>query len=106
MLIEYIILAIFVLSLGGALFILARKIPVLNSFPQNGSAGIRKHQIILDAEHNIKEIFIGFEKQIYLHKLLSWVKVMTLKIETKVDYYLHNIRKKSQQVDKKINEKK
>ena len=46
------------------------------------------------------KIFLFFEKQIFLHKLLSWVKVMTLKIETRVDHPLHKIRKKAQEVDK------
>ena len=85
---------------------MARKIPVLNSLPQNGSTGIRKHQIILNIENKIKDILVFFEKQIFLHKFLSWVKVMTLKIETRVDVLLHKIRKKAQQVDKEINEKK
>ena len=67
---------------------------------------IKKHQIILDIENNIKEILISFEKQILLHKFLSWVKVMTLKAETKIDSSLHKIRKKAQQIDKEIKEKK
>jgi len=106
MIVELTISIIFILSLGGTLFILARKIPVLNSLPQNGTTGIKKHQIILDTENKIKEILISFEKQILLHKFLSWVKVMTLKIETRVDMMLHIIRKKAQQIDKDISEKK
>jgi hypothetical protein len=106
MLIETIVLIIFVCSLGGVLFILARKTPVLNSLPRNGSTGIRKHQIILNAENKIKSIFVFFEKQIFWHKFLSWVKVMTLKIETRIDVLLHKIRKKAQQIDKKNSDKK
>jgi len=92
MIIETIILAIFVCSFGGVLFVLARKIPVLSNLPQNGTTGIKKHHYILETEQKIKAFFNFFEKQIYLHKLLSWVKVMTLKIETKVDKLLHKIR--------------
>lgn len=106
MLVESIILAIFVVSLGGVLLILSRKLPVLNALPQNGTTGIKKHQIILEAENKIKDFITFFEKQIFLHKLLSWIKVMTLKIETKVDHLLHNIRKKAQEVDKNLEEKK
>lgn len=95
MAIELIILTIFFCSLVGALLILASKIQVLNSLPQNGTTGIRKHQIILDFETKVKEVFIFFEKQIFLHKLLSWVKVITLRIETLVDRLLHNIRQKN-----------
>lgn len=104
--VEFIALIIFVLSLGGVLFILARKIPVLNTLPQNGDIGIKKHQIILDVENKIKEILISLEKQVFLHKLLSWIKVMTLRVETKIDSLLHKIRKKAQKVDKELNGKK
>ena len=104
--IEFIFSIIFIISLGGILFILARKIPALITLPQNGRTGIKKHRIILDAEEKIKEFLIYFEKQILLHKLLSWVKVMTLKIETKVDHLLHSIRKKAQEVDKNLKDKK
>jgi len=106
MLIDSIILVIFICSLGGVLLILARKVPVLNSLPQNGTTGIRKHQIILDIENRFKEILISFEKQIFFHKFLSWVKIMTLKIETRVDIMLHKIRKKEQQIDEDLKEKK
>ncbi|MCX6719510.1 MAG: hypothetical protein NTV36_00120 [Candidatus Staskawiczbacteria bacterium] len=92
---ELIFFIIFILSLGGILLILARKIPVLNSLPQNGTTGIKKHHYILEAEQKLKDIFVFFEKQIYLHKLLSWIKVLTLKIETRVDKSLHKIRSKS-----------
>ena len=104
--IEFIIGIIFIVSFGGALFILARKIPVLTALPQNGSTGIKKYQIISNTENKIKNILVSFEKQIYLHKFLSFVKVMTLKIETKVDSSLRELRKKAQQVDKELKEKK
>ena len=106
MIVEYIILALFVFSFGGAVFILARKIPVLNNLPQNGTTGLRKHYYILEVEQRIKNVFNFFEKQIYLHKILSWVKIITLKTEVKVDNLLHSIRKKAQQVDKNLEDKK
>jgi hypothetical protein len=97
MLVESIVLAIFVVSFGGILLILVRKMPVLNKLPQNGTTGIKEHKIFLSIENKIKNIFVFFEKQIFFHKFLSWVKVMTLKIETRVDHLLHKIRKKNQQ---------
>jgi len=106
MIIESIFLIIFLCSLGGILFIIIKKLPVLSSLPNHGTTGIKKHRIILDVENKIKDIQIYFEKQIFLHKLLSWVKIMTLKVETKVDYFLHRIRKNAQQVEKKHNRKK
>jgi hypothetical protein len=106
MIIEFIISAILICSLGGALFILYRKLPVLNSLPQNGTTGIREHHVILNIENKIKAIFIYFEKQIILHKVLSWTKVLTLKIETKVDHLLHGIRAKAKKIDQERKEKK
>lgn len=95
--VELIVTIIFLASLFGVAAILIRKIPVLNSLPQNGSSGIKEHKIILGIENKIKEVLVFFEKQIFFHKFLSWVKVMTLKIETKVDHLLHKIRKKNQE---------
>lgn len=106
MLIESIVLAIFVCSFGGILLILIRKMPVLVKLPQNGKIGIRDHHVILNIENRIKEVFVSFKKQIFLHKFLSWVKVMTLKVEIKTDHLLHGIRKKAQKIDKELKDKK
>jgi len=102
---ELIISIIFIISLGGVLFILAKKIPVLNTLPQKGSTGIKKHKIILDVENWAKSILLALEKKIWLHKLLSWVKIMTLKLETRIDHLLHKLRKKAQEVDKELKKK-
>ncbi|MEK7562101.1 MAG: hypothetical protein AAB509_00270 [Patescibacteria group bacterium] len=103
---EFIVSIIFVVSFGGLLLILARKIPALVTMPQNGKTGIKKHRIILDVENKIKEILVYFEKQIYLHKLLSFIKIMILKAEVQVDHLLHKIRKKVQKIDKELKDKK
>ena len=104
--IELIVLIVFICSFGGALFILARKIPALNLTPYTGTHEIKKHHIILNLENKLKEILVSFEKQIVLHKLLSLVKVMTLKIETRIDVHLHKIRNKAQQISKEAKDKK
>ena len=64
--VEIIFFIIFILSLGGILFILVRKIPVLTTLPQNGTTGIKKHQTILEMEEKIKKFLIYVEKQIFL----------------------------------------
>ncbi len=97
---------IFLVSFLVIVFILYRKIPVLIELPRNGNMGLRNHQIIAEIEDKIKEIQTVLKKQILLHKFLSWVKIMTLKIETKIDHSLHSIRKKAQEVDKSIKNKK
>jgi len=106
MIIESIVLVIFTISFGGVLLILIRKAPVLVELPQNGKIGIRDHHVILNIENKIKDIFVSFEKQILFHKFLSWVKVMTLKVEVKVDHLLHSIRRKAQNIDNNIKDKK
>ncbi|MCX6721144.1 MAG: hypothetical protein NT026_00865 [Candidatus Staskawiczbacteria bacterium] len=96
--VELIVTIIFVLSFVGVLLILVRKIPALNTLPQNGSMGIKNHHFIAGIENRFKGVLAAFENQIYLHKLLSWVKVMTLKVETKVDHLLRKIRQKNKPV--------
>ena len=103
---EFVVSIIFVLSLGGVSLILVKKIPKLSSLPYDGSTGIKKHRIILNIEERLKRAMAYVENQIFWHKLLSWVKVMTLRIETRVDTLLHKIRKKAQLADKDKNGKK
>lgn len=103
---ELIFLAIFIVSLAGILLILYRKIPVLVELPKNGSHGIPKIKFISEIGDKTKNIHTLFSKQIILHKFLSWVKVMTLKTETKIDAYLHKIRKKAQKIDRELKDKK
>lgn len=95
MIIESIILAIFVLSFGGVIYILVKKMPEVSLLPQNQGVGIREHKIFLGFENRLKGFINFFQKQIFFHKLLSWVKVITLKIEVRVDKMLHKIRKKN-----------
>ena len=73
---ELIAFIILICSFVGVLVILARKIPVLNELPQTGSAGIRDHHFVLNLEERLKAVITFFEKQIFLHKFLSWVKTI------------------------------
>jgi hypothetical protein len=100
--IEFIITIIFVISLGGILFMLARKIPVLVDLPQNGGAKkSEKHHLVIEIESRIKKISTFFEKQIFLHKFLLWTKIMIGRIETKIDSLLRKVRHRAQEVNKK-----
>lgn len=93
---ESIIAIIFVVSLLGVIFVLYRKLPALSSLPKNGTTGIKEHHYFLQIEKKVKEFFLFFEKQILLHKLLSFLKVAILKVETKIDNWLHRVRKNAQ----------
>jgi len=97
---ELTIAIIFFVSLAGVLFVLYRKLPVLSSLPKNGTTGIKEHHYFLHVEKKVKDLFLFFEKQILLHKALSFVKIMVLKAETKIDHLLHKIRKNAQKIDK------
>jgi len=95
MIVESIFLGILIISLGGVIFILNRKIPELISLPQNGGFNIKEYKIISSLENKLKSISVFFEKQIFLHKILSLIKVLILKIETRIDHLLHKIRQKN-----------
>jgi hypothetical protein len=104
---ELIALIIFVVSTLGLIAMLYSKVPQLVKLPQNGSIGFKKHDFLVRIENKIKDThFHLFEKQMLLHKILSYAKVYALRIERKIDGYLHQIRKNSQQLDKKSKEKK
>ncbi len=103
--IQLIVIIIFLGSISGIVFILYRKTPSLAKLPKNGHHGLSKGKLILGIEDKIKDIYSLFKKQIILHKFLSWVKVMILKTEAKIDTLLHIIRKKAQQIDKETNGK-
>ena len=105
--VQLIVFIIFILSTLGIFLILFRKTPLLVNLPKNGHHGIKKPKIVLIIERKIKDThFHFFQKQMLLHKLLSWMKVVALKLETKIDHILHGIRKKAQEMDKEIKRKK
>ena len=98
---------IFIISVLGIVFVVLKKAPVLVGLPKNGHHGFKKPEIITKIQKKIKaQYFHFFEKQMFLHKLLSWVKIAALKIETKVDALLHGIRKKAQELDREVRKKK
>ena len=104
---QLIALIIFIVSLAELIFILWKKIPVLVQLPQNGHHGFKKSESIANIEKKIKDTYFHlFSKQMLLHKVLSFVKITTLKLETKIDELLHGIRKRAQELDKKVKNKK
>ncbi len=104
--VQLIALIILIISTSVVVFILYKKIPVLVQLPQNGHHGLKKPEFISKIERKIKDKhFHFFEKQMLLHKLLSFTKVWILKIETKIDKILYGVRKKAQELDKKNGKK-
>ena len=90
--VELISIIILIVSLAGIAVILYRKIPILVELPEVVEKPPREN-IFLVINKKIKEVF---PKQIVLQKILSWIKILTLKIETKIDKLLHIVRKKAQ----------
>jgi hypothetical protein len=93
---ELIVLVIFVISVGGVLFILIRKISALNMLPQNGASGIKNHKFITEIEKRFKKVSTFLKRKFSLHKILSWTKIITLKIEVLIDHWLHKARRNAQ----------
>lgn len=105
--VQLIAFLIFLLSLVAIAVILYKKIPVLVQLPQNGHHGFKKHHLIEKAEKNVKDFHFNlFHKKTYLHKLLSKMRVLILKLERKIGETLHVIRKNAQELDKKNGKKK
>ena len=100
--VQLIAFIIFLLSALVVAFMLFRKIPVLIELPKNGHHGIKKPELVANAENKVKDFYFHFfEKQILLQKILSFAKVSILKIENKIDILLHGVRKKNQEATKK-----
>ncbi len=105
--IQLIALIIFLISVSVVSFIICKKIPSLVALPYNGQVGFKKPEFISRLEKIIKDNHCHFfKKQMLLHKLLSMIKVWVLKIERNVDILLHGIRKKAQEVDRELKDKK
>ncbi len=96
----------FIIFLGSVLsiaFILFKKAPVLAGLPKNGHHGFKKPELVDKIHKKTKAWhFHFFEKQMLLHKLLSWTKIVTLKMERWLDHLLSGIRKKAQELDKQV----
>ena len=98
--IELIVLIIFLLSLGGIIFIMYKKLPILLQMPET-QEGFQKEKFSKKFQERIKG-FISFDKLIVL-RFLSKVRVYVLKIEKYIDSYLQRTRRniiKKQQEDK------
>jgi len=103
---ELIVTIILILSILGIVFISFRKMSDLVKLPQNDQGAFFGGVATSKIQNKIDAIFLVFRRQIFLHKFLSWVKVMTMKIEVKIDNLLHGIRKKAQKIDKELKDKK
>ena len=71
MFIDSIVVGIFIVSFGGVLVMLVRKIPALNALPFHGTSGIKKHKIVSGVENKIKNVpspFASFEIRYFTYQ--------------------------------------
>ena len=85
--------------------ILFRKIPDLVKLPEV-SEGIRE-PLVLEIKKGIKNLpgVRGFSYELYLQKLLSKFRILTLKTDSKTSKWLEKLRQKSNQKNNHNNDK-
>ena len=98
---ELILLTVLLASLAGLLIIVVKKIPALSNLPATSNP---RDPLILRMRSQIKNLpgADTFDYEVYLQKVLSKVRVLTLKTEHKTGSWLEKLRQKSNQ---KKNEK-
>jgi hypothetical protein len=86
---------VFIMSLSGVLIIAYQKIPLLVNFPVSSEKESNQGWI-LGIKNRIKNIsFIkNFSYEIFLQKILSRVKVLTLRADNKTSNWLQDLREK------------
>jgi hypothetical protein len=90
--IELIATIIFLVSLCGIAVILYRKVPVLAQLSNAKGRGTKRN-FISETESIISDFYSVFLKQKLLHKSLSWLRIIALRTEAKLDSLLRNLRK-------------
>jgi len=92
---EIILLAVLILSLGGIGVILCRKIPVLVKLPETSVELNQPFTLIIKKGVKALPGLKTFSYELYLQKILSRVRVLTLKTESKTGSWLERLRQKS-----------
>lgn len=84
-------------SLLGTGVIILRKIPVLVNLPEV-LPQIEKEKLFLRLKTKIKEIpgLKSFSQEVFLQKILSKIRILSLKSENKTGSWLQKLREKSQ----------
>lgn len=103
--IELIFIIILVLSLIGLGVILMRKIPSLVKLPE--PAGDLQKVVILRIKEKARALpyIRGFSYEIYLQRILSRIRVLTLKTDNKTSGWLEGLRRKQNKNNGSNNDK-
>jgi hypothetical protein len=103
---ELILLIILLASLVGMGVILYRKMPALAKLPETSDSLPPLSEIIQKAKEKTKEEAkklpgVGkFDHELYLQKILSKIRILTLKTENKTGIWLEKLRSKRNSPDK------
>jgi len=99
---ELILTILLLVSLFGMAFILYRKIPVLINLPETSENLPRASEIIEKSREEIKKISGAgkLNRDLLLQKILSKIRVLTLKTENRTGVWLEKLRKKRNNQDK------
>ncbi len=94
---DIIALIIFLISLAGSGVIIFRKIPVLTELPASDSAVQFNWRALAGQMTKIKIFnpFKGLTSEIFLQKILSRIRILSLKTENKTSNWLKQIRTKA-----------
>lgn len=103
--IEIIFTIILVLSLIGLGVILFRRMPDLVNLPEQPLA--LQKTVVLNIKRGVKKLPVlkSFSYEIYLQRILSRVRVLTLKTDHKTSSWLERLRKKQSQENGSNNDK-
>ena len=91
-----IILFVLALSLIGMVFFVFKKIPILIELPEN-TKDSQKEKFYSKLKERIKNLpgLRSFSSDIFLQKILSKVRILSLKTENKTFKWLQNLRNKA-----------
>lgn len=85
-------------SLLGMGIIILRKIPVLSELPEIPVDRINWKDILLNLKERIKNLspFKSFSHEVFLQKILSKIRILSLKSENKIGSWLQKLRERAQ----------
>jgi len=92
--IELIALIIFFSSLAGMGVIVYRKIPLLLELPETPPSKFKRRDFLLKTKNSIP--LKGVSIEIFLQKILSKIRILTLKTDNKTSSWLEKLRTRSQ----------
>ncbi len=93
---EFLVQIVLIFSLIGIIIIIFRKIPVLVALPK--ILPQKKDPISLKMREKIRQLnpFKNFSSDLFLQKLLSKIRILTLKTENKTFSWIQKLREKTQ----------